>query len=171
LSQAIGHKVSVSPALPDVSVSFNAQSHGGFAVMVYSAAGNEPTELYAGLQAIGFTSHGHCAQQGTVRESFGRHGSGLVGGGLARSGSDISLTHVGLCAASASRSYRSTLPPKARGVGRTSVISRARHVAISASTTAFLAVQEDPRGVLAGTSAARLLGWGLPTLQMEGSIG
>ena len=80
MSQAIGHKVSVSSALPGVSISFNAQSHGGFAVMVYSAAGNEPTEFYTGLQAIGFTSRSPSAQEGTVRQSFGRHGSGLVGG-------------------------------------------------------------------------------------------
>ena len=80
MSIAIGHKVSVSPALPGVSVSFNAQSHGGYEVMVYSADGNEPSELYAGLQAIGFSSRVPAAQSGTVRQSFGRHGSGLVGG-------------------------------------------------------------------------------------------
>ncbi len=80
MSEAIGHKVSVSPALPGVSVSFNAQSHGGFEVLVYSADGSEPSELYAGLQAIGFTSRGQGVQPGSVRQSFGRHGSGLVGG-------------------------------------------------------------------------------------------
>ncbi len=80
MSQAIGHKVSVSPALPGVSVSFNAQSHGGFEIIVYSADDNEPSELYSGLQAIGFTSRTPSAQSGSVRQSFGRHGSGLVGG-------------------------------------------------------------------------------------------
>jgi hypothetical protein len=80
MSEAISHKVSLSPVLPGVSVSFNAQSHGGFEVMVYSAAGNEPSELYAGLRAVGFTSRGPAAQPGTVRQSFGRYGSALLGG-------------------------------------------------------------------------------------------
>src|SRR5438270_512016 len=80
MSEVIGHKVSVSPALPGVSVSFNAQSHGGFEVMVYSAADNEPSELYAGLRAVGFTSRGPAAQAGSARQSFERYGSALLGG-------------------------------------------------------------------------------------------
>lgn len=80
MSEVIGHKVSVSPVLPGVSVSFNAQSHGGFEVMVYSQDGNEPSELYAGLRAVGFTSRGPAAQPGMVRQSFGRYGSALLGG-------------------------------------------------------------------------------------------
>lgn len=46
MSQTISHKVSLSPLLPGVAVSFNVQSFGGFEVVVYSAAANEPLELY-----------------------------------------------------------------------------------------------------------------------------
>lgn len=80
MSEVIGHKVSVSPVLPGVSVSFNAQSHGGYEVIVYSAVGKEPSEVYAGLRAVGFTSRGPVAQPGSVRQSFGRYGSALLGG-------------------------------------------------------------------------------------------
>ena len=79
MSQTIDHKVSVSPLLPGVSVSFNAQSFGGFEVVVYSA-GNEPSELYSGLRAVGFTSRHPTAQPDGVRQTFGRYGSALLGG-------------------------------------------------------------------------------------------
>ena len=81
MSETIGHKVSVSPVLPGVSVSLNAQSYGGFQVVVFASAGNEPTELYSGLRAVGFTSRDPVMlSAGTVRQSFGRDGSGLLGG-------------------------------------------------------------------------------------------
>jgi hypothetical protein len=81
MSEIIDHKVSVSPLLPGVSVSFNAQPHGGFHVMVFSSTGNEPTELYSGLRAIGFASRGPLPERaGVVRHSFGRDGSALLGG-------------------------------------------------------------------------------------------
>lgn len=80
MSQTIDHKVSVSPLLPGVSVSFNAQSYGGFEVVVYSAAGKEPSELYAGLRAVGFNSREPAAGPDGVRQTFGRDGSALLGG-------------------------------------------------------------------------------------------
>lgn len=80
MSEVIDHKVSVSPLLPGVSVSFNAQSYGGFEVIVYSAAGSETSELSSGLRAVGFASRHPAAQPGGVRQRFGRDGSGLLGG-------------------------------------------------------------------------------------------
>ena len=81
MSEIIDHKVSVSPLLPGVSVSFNAQPHGAFHITVFSPTDNEPTELYSGLRAIGFASRGPLTEQaGVVRHSFGRHGSALLGG-------------------------------------------------------------------------------------------
>jgi hypothetical protein len=81
MSETIGHKVSVSPLLPGVSVSLNAQPYGGFHVVVFASAGNEPSELYSGLRAIGFTSRDLVMQPvGTVGQSFGRAGSALLGG-------------------------------------------------------------------------------------------
>jgi hypothetical protein len=81
MSETIEHKVSVSTALPGVSVSLNAQPYGGFHVVVYSSAGSEPSELYAGLRAVGFTARGTVPQTtGGGRQSFGRDGSGLLGG-------------------------------------------------------------------------------------------
>jgi len=77
----IGHKVSVSSLLPGVSVSLNAQPYGGFQVVVFASAENEPSELYSGLRAVGFTSRAPLVQSaGTVRQSFGRDGSALLGG-------------------------------------------------------------------------------------------
>src|SRR5690348_13255974 len=70
MSQVIEHKVAVSPQLPGVSVSFNAQSFGGFEIVVYSTAGNEPSELYSGLRAIGFTSREPSARVDGVRQTF-----------------------------------------------------------------------------------------------------
>src|SRR5437870_11980243 len=70
MSETIDHKVSVSPLLPGVSVSLNAQPYGGFHVVVFSSAGNEPSELYSGLRAVGFTSRDPVAQPaGVVRQS------------------------------------------------------------------------------------------------------
>ena len=81
ISETIGHKVSVSPVLPGVSVSLNAQPYGGIQIVVFSPAANEPSELYTGLRAVGFTARDMVAQAaGTVRQSFGRDGSGLLGG-------------------------------------------------------------------------------------------
>jgi len=80
MSQAPDHKVSVSSLLPGVSVSFNAQSFGGFEVVVYSAASDEPSELYSGLRAVGFTARHPAAQADLVRQTFGRDGSALLGG-------------------------------------------------------------------------------------------
>ncbi len=81
MSEIIGHRVSVSQLLPGVSVSLNAQPYGGFQVVVFSAAGSEPSELNSGLHAIGFNSR-DCKTQpvGGVRECFGRDGSALLGG-------------------------------------------------------------------------------------------
>jgi hypothetical protein len=81
MPETIGHKVSVSPLLPGVSVSLNALPYGGFQVVVFSSTGNEPSELYSGLRAVGFTSRDPVAQlAGSVRQSFGRDGSALLGG-------------------------------------------------------------------------------------------
>jgi hypothetical protein len=77
----IGHKVSVSSLLPGVAVSLNAQSYGGFRVVVFSSASDEPSQLYAGLRALGFASRDQSiAADGSVRQSFGRDGSALLGG-------------------------------------------------------------------------------------------
>jgi hypothetical protein len=81
MPQSIDHKVSVSQLLPGVSVSLNAQPVGGFQVVVFSSSGNEPSELYAGLRAVGYAPRGPLLQQADgVRQSFGRDGSGLLGG-------------------------------------------------------------------------------------------
>jgi hypothetical protein len=77
----INHKVSVSTLLPGVSVSLNARPYPSYDVVVFSPAGDEPSELYSGLRAVGFTPRGPAAQPaGVVRQSFGRDGSGLLGG-------------------------------------------------------------------------------------------
>ena len=79
--ESIGHNVSVSSLLPAVAVSLNALSFGGFQVVVFSSAADEPSELYAGLRAVGFASREHSMSVGgLVRQSFGRDGSALVGG-------------------------------------------------------------------------------------------
>ena len=81
VSAIIGHKVSVSPVLPGVSVSLNAQPYGGFQVVVFAPAENEPSELYSGLRAVGFIPRAPVTRSaGTVRQSFGRDGSALLGG-------------------------------------------------------------------------------------------
>jgi hypothetical protein len=81
VSQTINHKVSVSPLLPGVSVSLNARPYASYDVVVFSPVGDEPSELYAGLRAVGFTPRGSVAQPGAVvRQSFGRDGSALLGG-------------------------------------------------------------------------------------------
>ena len=81
MTETIDHKVSVSPSLPGVSVSLNAQSHGGFHVVVFSSDGNEPSELYSGLRAVGFTSRDPVSSPaGLRRQTFKRDGSGLLGG-------------------------------------------------------------------------------------------
>lgn len=79
MSETIGDKVSLSPLLPGVSVSLNAQPHPGFHVVVFSAAGSEPSELYSGLRAIGFASRGQSVTADSVRQRFGRDGSALLG--------------------------------------------------------------------------------------------
>jgi hypothetical protein len=81
MPQTIDHKVSVSTLLPGVSVSLNAQPYGGFQIVVFSSADNEPSELYSGLRAVGFASRNPATHgAGTVRQSFGRDGSALLGG-------------------------------------------------------------------------------------------
>jgi hypothetical protein len=81
LSQTIGHKVSVSQLLPGVAVSLNARPYASYDVVVFSPTGEEPSELYAGLRAVGFTPSGPGTQPAdVVRQSFGRDGSALLGG-------------------------------------------------------------------------------------------
>ena len=81
MPQTIDHKVSVSTLLPGVSVSLNAQPYGGFQIVVFSSADNEPSELYSGLRAVGFASRNPTTHSsGTVRQGFGRDGSALLGG-------------------------------------------------------------------------------------------
>jgi hypothetical protein len=80
MSQAINHKVSVSQLLPGVSVSLNARPYASYDVVVFSPAGDEPSELYAGLLAVGFRPRGLAAESaGGVRKCFGRDGSALLG--------------------------------------------------------------------------------------------
>jgi len=77
----IEHKVSISQLLPGVSVSLNALPYASFDVVVFSAPGDEPAELYSGLRAVGFTPRAASAQPaGMVRQSFRREGSALLGG-------------------------------------------------------------------------------------------
>jgi hypothetical protein len=74
-------QVSVSPLVPGVSVSLHAQPYGGFHVVVFSPVDSEPSELYSGLRAVGFSSGGPIPQPaGVVRRSFRRDGSALLGG-------------------------------------------------------------------------------------------
>ncbi len=81
MTQTINHQVSVSPLLPGVSVSLNARPYASFDVVVFSSPGDEPSELYSGLRAVGFTPRPLSAQAaGVVRQSFGRDGSALLGG-------------------------------------------------------------------------------------------
>ena len=54
MTQTINHQVSVSQLLPGVSVSLNARAYASFDVVVFSAPGDEPSELYSGLRAVGF---------------------------------------------------------------------------------------------------------------------
>src|SRR5216684_3488865 len=77
----IDHKVSISQLLPGVSVSLNARPYPGFDVVVFSSPGDEPSELYSGLRAVGFTPRSVSAQPaGMVRQSFSRDSSALLGG-------------------------------------------------------------------------------------------
>ena len=82
MSQTINHKVSVSTLLPGVSVSLNARPYASYDVVVFSNEGDEPSELYSGLRAVGFKPRPSSASQpaGGVRQSFGRDGSALLGG-------------------------------------------------------------------------------------------
>ncbi len=81
VSQTINHKVALSQLLPGVSVSLNARPPATYDVVVFSASGEEPTELYAGLRAIGFSARVAVVQEaGGVRQHFGREGSALLGG-------------------------------------------------------------------------------------------
>jgi len=77
LSSTIKPKVSVSELLPGVSVSLNAQAHGTYDVVVHSEPGSTPTELYAGLRAVGFAPR---ERPDAIRQSFSRTGSALMGG-------------------------------------------------------------------------------------------
>lgn len=80
-SHTISHKVSVSALLAGVSVSLNARPYASYDIVVYSAADDQPAELYAGLRAVGFTPRTSVAHAvGGVRQSFGRDGSALLGG-------------------------------------------------------------------------------------------
>ena len=75
------HKVAQSPLLPGVSVSLTARQRGNYDIVVYSPAGDEPAELYAGLRAVGFVSGVAAdARGGSRRQAFGREGSALLGG-------------------------------------------------------------------------------------------
>jgi hypothetical protein len=81
MSQTINHKVSVSTLLPGVSVSLNARPYASYDVVVFSKEGDEPSELYSGLRAVGFKPRPPAAHlEGGVRQSFGRDGSALLGG-------------------------------------------------------------------------------------------
>ena|SRR5579872_3494353 len=81
ISESIGHKVSWSSLLPGVAVSLNAQSYGGFQVVVFSSAASEPAEVYAGLRAVGFAARDQSTLvEGGIRQSFGRDGSASLGG-------------------------------------------------------------------------------------------
>jgi|SRR3954447_469290 len=81
MSQTINHKVAISSLLPGVSVSLNARPPSTYDVVVFSAAENEPLELYSGLRSIGFTARGPAVQEaGGMRQNFGRQGSAMHGG-------------------------------------------------------------------------------------------
>jgi hypothetical protein len=81
MSQMLSQKVSVSTLLPGVSVSLNARPYPGYDVVVNSPAGAEPSELFSGLRAVGFTPRRSVLETtGVVRQSFGREGSALLGG-------------------------------------------------------------------------------------------
>ena len=81
MSQTINHKVSVSTLLPGVSVSLNARPPASYDVVVFSPAGDQPSELFSGLRAVGFTPRGPIEQGASgERQRFGREGSGLLGG-------------------------------------------------------------------------------------------
>jgi hypothetical protein len=81
MPQSINRDPSISQMLPGVSVSLNARPPATYDVVVVSAAVDEPSELYTGLRAIGFTVRGPAVQQaGSVRQHFGREGSAMHGG-------------------------------------------------------------------------------------------
>jgi hypothetical protein len=81
MSQTIGHKVSVSALLPGVSVSLNERPYPSFDIVVFSPAGEEPSDLYSGLRAVGFNPGASVADaSGAVRQTFGRTGSAMLGG-------------------------------------------------------------------------------------------
>jgi len=81
MSQTINHQVSISQLLPGVSVSLNARPYASYDIVVFSPAGEEPSELYSGLRAVGFTPRTAAVEpSGTIRQSFGRDGSALLGG-------------------------------------------------------------------------------------------
>jgi hypothetical protein len=77
LSQMIKPKVAVSELLPGVSVSLNAQAHGVYDVAVFTEGSAAPTELYAGLRAVGFAPR---ETADATRLRFSRTGSALMGG-------------------------------------------------------------------------------------------
>jgi hypothetical protein len=81
MSQTINHKVSLSILLPGVSVSLNARQPATYDIVVFSPTGDQPSELFSGLRAVGFTPRG-AVEQGASgeRQHFGRDGSGLLGG-------------------------------------------------------------------------------------------
>jgi hypothetical protein len=81
MSHTIDHKVSVSTLLPGVSVSLNARPPASYDVVVFSPADQQPSELFSGLRAVGFTPRGPI-ELGAAgeRQRFGRDGSALHGG-------------------------------------------------------------------------------------------
>jgi len=81
MSQTINHNVSVSTILPGVSVSLNARQPASYDVVVFSPAGRQPSELFSGLRAVGFTPRGALEHvEAGERQRFGREGSALLGG-------------------------------------------------------------------------------------------
>ena len=81
MTQTINHKVSVSSLLPGVSVSLNARPPGSYDVVVFSPAGQPPTELISGLRAVSFMPRGPVEQWADgERQKFGREGSAFHGG-------------------------------------------------------------------------------------------
>jgi hypothetical protein len=74
-------KPSTSELLPGVEVFLSRKApRVAFEVVVLSPEGSEPTDLYAGLRAIGFNPQpSTVAAEDGVRRSFGRQGSAMFG--------------------------------------------------------------------------------------------
>jgi hypothetical protein len=81
MTHTVNHKVSLSTLLPGVSVSLNARPPACYDVVIVSPAGNQPSELFSGLRAVGFRSRGPVEQSAAgEQQKFGREGSALLGG-------------------------------------------------------------------------------------------